>query len=59
MYRNRRRIRSTRLRLLRVRGERLERPFAHLYETGGMRFFGGLNARRDGRSKPLSHTRPH
>ena len=38
MYRNRRRIRSARgLRLLRLRGERLERPFAHLYETGGMR----------------------
>jgi transposase len=38
VYRNRRRIRSTRgLRLLRLRGERLERPFAHLYETGGMR----------------------
>ena len=38
MYRNRRRIRGTRgQRLLRLRGERLERPFAHLYETGGMR----------------------
>jgi transposase len=38
VYRNRRRIRSTHgLRLLRLRGERLERPFAHLYETGGMR----------------------
>src|SRR4029078_10598390 len=38
VYRNRRRIRGTRgLRLLRLRGERLERPFAHLYETGGMR----------------------
>jgi transposase len=38
VYRNRRRIRGARgLRLLRVRGERLERPFAHLYETGGMR----------------------
>ena len=38
VYRNRRRIRSLRgLRLLRLRGERLERPFAHLYETGGMR----------------------
>ena len=23
--------------LLRLRGERLERPFAHLYDTGGMR----------------------
>jgi transposase len=38
VYRNRRRIRSARgQRLLRLRGERLERPFAHLYETGGMR----------------------
>jgi transposase len=38
VYRNRRRIRCPRgLRLLRLRGERLERPFAHLYETGGMR----------------------
>ena len=36
VYRNRRRIRGPRgLRLLRLRGERLERPFAHLYETGG------------------------
>ena len=33
-YRNRRRIRGARgQRLLRQRGERLERPFAHLYET--------------------------
>lgn len=38
VYRNRRRIRGPRgLRLLRWRGKRLERPFAHLYETGGMR----------------------
>ena len=38
VYRNRRRIRGPRgLRLLRLCGERLERPFAHLYETGGMR----------------------
>jgi transposase len=38
VYRNRSRIRGPRgLRLLRLRGERLERPFAHLYETGGMR----------------------
>jgi transposase len=38
VYRNRRRIRGPRgLRLLRLRGERLERPFAHLYDTGGMR----------------------
>jgi transposase len=38
VYRNRRRIRGARgQRLLRLRGERLERSFAHLYETGGMR----------------------
>jgi transposase len=38
VYRNRRRIRGTRgKRLLRQRGERLERPFAHLYGTGRMR----------------------
>jgi transposase len=38
VYRNRRRIRGARGQwLLRLRGERLERPFAHLYETGGMR----------------------
>ena len=38
VYRNRRRIRGARgRRLLRQRGERLERPFAHLYETGRMR----------------------
>jgi transposase len=38
VYRNRRRIRGPRgLRLLGLRGERLERPFAHLYETGGLR----------------------
>jgi transposase len=38
VYRNRRRIRSARgRRLLRQRGERLERPFAHLYRTGRMR----------------------
>ena len=36
--RNRRRIHGARgQRLLRLRGERLERPFVHLYETGGMR----------------------
>ena len=29
--------RSRGRRVLRLRGERLERPFAHLYETGGMR----------------------
>jgi transposase len=38
VYANRRRIRGERgRRLHRLRGERLERPFAHLYETGGMR----------------------
>ena len=38
VYRNRRRIRAERGQtLLRQRGERLERPFAHLYETGRMR----------------------
>jgi transposase len=38
VYRNRKRIRGARgKRLLRQRGERLERPCAHLYETGRMR----------------------
>ena len=38
VYGNRRRIRGRRGKvLLRRRGERLERPFAHLYETGGLR----------------------
>jgi transposase len=38
VYRNRRRICGARgKRLLRQRGERLERPSAHLYETGRMR----------------------
>ena len=38
VYANRRRIRDERgKRLLRQRGEKLERSFAHLYETGGMR----------------------
>jgi hypothetical protein len=38
VYQHRRRIRGTRdLRLVRQRGERLERSFAHLNETGGMR----------------------
>jgi transposase len=38
VYANRRRIRGKRgKRLLRKRGELLERPFAHLYDTGGMR----------------------
>ena len=38
IYSNRTRIRGNRgKKLLRLRGERVERPFAHLYETGGMR----------------------
>ena len=38
VYANRRRIRGERgKRLLRQRGERVERSFAHLYERGGMR----------------------
>jgi transposase len=38
VYANRRRVRGERgKRLLRMRGERLERSNAHLYETGGMR----------------------
>ena len=38
VYANRRRVRGARgRRLLRMRGERLERPFAHLYRTGGLR----------------------
>ena len=38
VYANRRRIRGARgKRLLRRRGELLERPCAHLYETGGLR----------------------
>ena len=38
VYANRRRVRGRRgRRLQRRRGEMVERPFAHLYETGGMR----------------------
>ena len=38
VYRNRRRIRGRRgRRLMRCRGERVERSFAHVYDTGGMR----------------------
>ena len=38
VYANRRRIRGTRGRaLMKQRGELLERPFAHMYEMGGMR----------------------
>ena len=38
VYGNRRRIRGTRgRRLMRQRGEKIERSFAHVYDTGGMR----------------------
>jgi transposase len=38
VHRNRRRMRGPRgRRLMRQRGERIERSFAHLYDTGGMR----------------------
>jgi transposase len=38
VYGNRRRIRGARgRRLMRRRGEMIERSFAHLYDTGGMR----------------------
>jgi transposase len=38
VYSNRRRTRGSRgQRLLKMRGERIERSFAHMYETGGMR----------------------
>jgi transposase len=38
VYANRRRIKGTRgRRLARSRGEMVERPFAHMFETGGMR----------------------
>ena len=38
VYANRRRIRGPRgRRLMRCRGERIERSFAHVYDTGGMR----------------------
>lgn len=38
VYANRRRVKGERgKRLLRTRGELLERPFAHHYDTGGMR----------------------
>ena len=56
LYRNRRRIRGARgLRLRRFRGEHLERPFAHLYETGGMRRV-HLRAHMSVRKRLLIHT---
>jgi transposase len=63
VYRNRRRIRGARgQRLLRLRGERLERPFAHLYETGGMLYETGgmrrvhLRGHANIRKRLLIHT---
>jgi hypothetical protein len=54
--RRRRTIRGARGRwLLRLRGERLERPFAHLYETGGMRRV-YIRGHRDIRRRLLIHT---
>jgi len=56
VYRNRRRIRGARgKRLLRLRGERLERPFAHLYETGRMRRV-YLRGHTNIRKRALLHT---
>jgi transposase len=56
VYRNRRRIRGARgKRLLRQRGERLERPFAHLYETGRMRRV-YLRGHTNIRKRALLHT---
>jgi transposase len=56
VYRNRRRIRGPRgQRLLRLRGERLERPFAHVYETGRMRR-GHLRGHTNIRKRLLIHT---
>jgi Transposase DDE domain len=56
VYRNRRRIRGARgQRLLRLRGERLERPFAHLYETGRMRRV-HLRGHTNIRKRRLIHT---
>jgi transposase len=56
VYGNRRRIRGARgKRLLRLRGERLERPFAHLYETGRMRRV-YLRGHTNIRKRALLHT---
>jgi transposase len=55
VYRNRRRIRGRRgKRLLRQRGERLERPFAHLYRTGRLRRV-YVRGRRNIRKRVLVH----
>jgi transposase len=56
VYRHRRRIRGARgQRLLRLRGERLERPFAHLYETGRLRRV-FLRGHTNSRKRLLIHT---
>ena len=56
VYRNRRRSRGARgQRLLRLRGERLEQPFAHLYETGGMRRVYLRGANEHSEAAPDSH----
>jgi transposase len=56
VYGNRRRIRGERGRaLLRRRGERLERPFAHAYETGRLRRV-HLRGRRNILKRVLIHT---
>ena len=55
VYANRRRIRGARgKRLLRQRGELLERPNAHLYETGRMRRV-HLRAPRPSAATPIRH----
>lgn len=54
-YSNRRRIRGARgRRLLRSRGEKVERSFAHCYETGGMRRL-HLRGRDNGWKRLLLH----
>ena len=52
VYGNRRRIRGRRgRRLMRQRGERVERSFAHLYDTSGMR---RTRLRGHARNRPCS-----
>jgi transposase len=55
VYANRRRVRGERgRRLLRSRGERVERTFAHCYETGGMRRL-HLRGRANAAKRALVH----
>ena len=55
VYANRRRVRGERgRRLLRSRGERIERTFAHCYETGGMRRL-HLRGRENAAKRVLVH----